>query len=91
MPTMANSYWPLFDLRITTPRLELRLPTDDELNSFVAVSDKCGYERNGETRFLMGGTEPVRIIRFRMDAERWNAHRRDDVEVAGFEACGDLF
>lgn len=28
---MAHSYWPLFDLRIRTPRLELRLPTDDDI------------------------------------------------------------
>ena len=39
----------------------------------------------------MGGTEPARIIRFRMDAERWNAHRRGDIVVTGFEACRDLF
>jgi RimJ/RimL family protein N-acetyltransferase len=25
---MANRHWPLFDLRITTPRLELRYPSD---------------------------------------------------------------
>jgi RimJ/RimL family protein N-acetyltransferase len=28
---MAHPFWPLFDLRITTPRLEIRLPTDDDL------------------------------------------------------------
>lgn len=28
---MAHPYWPLFDLVIRTPRLELRLPTQDEL------------------------------------------------------------
>ncbi len=28
---MGHPLWPLFDLRITTPRLELRLPTDDDL------------------------------------------------------------
>jgi RimJ/RimL family protein N-acetyltransferase len=28
---MAHPYWPLFDLRVRTPRLELRLPTEDEL------------------------------------------------------------
>ncbi len=32
--------WPLFDLRITTPRLQLRLPTDDELvRQLAAVED----------------------------------------------------
>ncbi|HSL56210.1 MAG TPA: GNAT family protein [Acidimicrobiales bacterium] len=28
---MAHRHWPLFDLEVRTPRLELRLPTDDEL------------------------------------------------------------
>lgn len=30
--------WPLFGLRIATPRLELRLPTDDDLAELVALS-----------------------------------------------------
>jgi hypothetical protein len=36
---MANPFWPLFDLQITTPRLEIRLPTDDELYKLLAVTD----------------------------------------------------
>lgn len=32
--------WPLFGLRITTPRLELRLPTDDDLAELVEVSQR---------------------------------------------------
>jgi RimJ/RimL family protein N-acetyltransferase len=28
---MANPYWPLFDLVISTPRVELRCPTDEDL------------------------------------------------------------
>ena len=30
--------WPLFGLRITTPRLELRLPTDEDLGELVELS-----------------------------------------------------
>jgi RimJ/RimL family protein N-acetyltransferase len=30
--------WPLFDLRIRTPRLELRLPTDDDLVALVEIA-----------------------------------------------------
>ena len=37
---MAHPYWPLFDLRVTTPRLEIRLPTDDDLYQLVAVTDE---------------------------------------------------
>ena len=36
---MANPYWPLFDLRVATPRLEIRLPTDDELYRLLVVTD----------------------------------------------------
>lgn len=37
---MAHPYWPLFDLRVRTPRLEIRLPTDDDLVQLVAVADE---------------------------------------------------
>ncbi|HTW98633.1 MAG TPA: GNAT family protein [Acidimicrobiales bacterium] len=37
---MAHPYWPLYDLRITTPRLEIRLPTDDELFRLLVVTDE---------------------------------------------------
>ncbi|HLH99538.1 MAG TPA: GNAT family protein [Acidimicrobiales bacterium] len=36
---MANPYWPLFDLRVTTPRLEIRHPTDDELYQLLELSE----------------------------------------------------
>lgn len=36
---MAHPYWPLFDLRVTTPHLEIRLPTDDDLYRLLAVTD----------------------------------------------------
>jgi RimJ/RimL family protein N-acetyltransferase len=32
---MSHPYWPLFDLRIRTPRLELRLPTDDDIAAWI--------------------------------------------------------
>ncbi|MEM9134096.1 MAG: GNAT family protein [Actinomycetota bacterium] len=31
-------HWPLFGLRITTPRLELRVPTDDDLAELIEVA-----------------------------------------------------
>src|SRR5665213_1848004 len=37
---VPHPYWPLFDVRVRTPRLEIRLPTDDEQNELVAVSDR---------------------------------------------------
>jgi RimJ/RimL family protein N-acetyltransferase len=34
---MAPEHWPLFDLRITTPRVELRYPSDDDLFALAAI------------------------------------------------------
>ena len=28
-------YWPLFELKITSPRLELRIPTDDDIPGVI--------------------------------------------------------
>ncbi len=36
---MGNPYWPLFDVRVRTPRLEIRLPTDEDLYRLVALVD----------------------------------------------------
>jgi RimJ/RimL family protein N-acetyltransferase len=35
---MSGHPWPLFDLRLRTPRLELRLPTDDDLLELMRVA-----------------------------------------------------
>ncbi len=35
---MAHPYWPLFDLRVRTPRLELRYPGDDDLVALARVA-----------------------------------------------------
>jgi RimJ/RimL family protein N-acetyltransferase len=37
---MANRHWPFFDLQITTPRLELRYPTDDDLFALADLLSK---------------------------------------------------
>ena len=38
MPGLG-SFWPLFDLVVRTPRLELRLPREDELAAFIELVD----------------------------------------------------
>jgi RimJ/RimL family protein N-acetyltransferase len=35
---MAHPYWPLFDLRIRTARLELRVPTDEDLVALARLA-----------------------------------------------------
>src|SRR5688500_13210674 len=34
---MLSAHWPLFDLRIRTPRLELRYPSDDDLAALAEL------------------------------------------------------
>jgi RimJ/RimL family protein N-acetyltransferase len=34
---MTHAHWPLFDLKITTPRLELRYPNDDDLFALAGI------------------------------------------------------
>jgi RimJ/RimL family protein N-acetyltransferase len=38
--TVGNSFWPLFDLRVRTPRLEIRLPTDEDLLRLIEVIER---------------------------------------------------
>lgn len=37
---MGREFWPLFQLRVRTPRVELRPPTDDDLFALVALAGK---------------------------------------------------
>jgi RimJ/RimL family protein N-acetyltransferase len=37
MTGISAAWWPFFDLRIRTPRLELRLPTDEDLEEVVTL------------------------------------------------------
>ena len=43
--------WPLFDLRLRTPDLELRLPTDEDLLALVAVA-RAGIMEEGSQYFV---------------------------------------
>ena len=49
---MSAHPWPLFDLRIRTPHLELRVPTDDDLLSLMRVA-RSGVVEEGQTVFLV--------------------------------------
>jgi RimJ/RimL family protein N-acetyltransferase len=52
MPPVANSAWPLFDLRLRTGNLELRLPTDDDLFALLTVA-KQGIHPADEMPFAV--------------------------------------
>ncbi len=59
-----GSYWPLFDLAVRTPRLELRLPREDEFAAMVALIDQ-GIHDPQTTPFTVPWTdeEPGRRAR----------------------------
>ncbi len=47
---MLGHPWPLFDLRLRTPRLELRLPTEDDLLELMSVA-RAGVVEEGRVFF----------------------------------------
>jgi RimJ/RimL family protein N-acetyltransferase len=49
---MRGHPWPLFDLRLRTPRLELRLPTDEDLLALLRVARE-GITEEGATVFAV--------------------------------------
>lgn len=49
--------WPLFDLRLRTPRLELRLPTDEDLLALVELA-RAGVHDRPTSPFLVPWDEP---------------------------------
>jgi RimJ/RimL family protein N-acetyltransferase len=52
---MSHPLWPLYDLRLRTERLELRLPKDDEIVALSAVA-KAGIHPPGEMPFGVAWT-----------------------------------
>jgi RimJ/RimL family protein N-acetyltransferase len=62
---MAHPYWPIFDLRIRTPRLELRVPNDDDLIVLARLA-AAGVHDEGFMPFAIPWTErpsPERELR----------------------------
>ncbi len=57
MTPVPHPYWPLFDLRVRTPRLELRLPTDDELVELVRITDEQGVHDPDTMPFTIPWTD----------------------------------
>ena len=53
---MSHPTWPLFDLIVRTPRLELRLPRENELVDLVDSIDERIYERTGFLPFHIDWT-----------------------------------
>lgn len=56
----------------------------------LGVTRSLGYEDDGWSVHPRKGL-PVRLLRFRIDRERWSAHRRHEVAIDGLEACLPMF
>jgi RimJ/RimL family protein N-acetyltransferase len=52
----------------------------------LAVSRKLGYRENGRTRKVRRDAVAEQI-ELRLSRDEWEPHRRDDIEVEGFDRC----
>lgn len=56
----------------------------------LAVSRKLGYEENGD-EWRRRGDAADREVRLVLTRERWEQHRRDDIEIEGLDPCLPYF
>lgn len=69
-----GSFWPLFDLVVRTPLLELRLPREDEFGALVALVDE-GVHDPGTMPFFVPWTDAEPRRRARESAQWLWSHR----------------
>lgn len=73
---MAHPYWPLFDLVVRTPRVELRPPTDDDVVAIVALSDQ-GIHDPATMPFAVPWTDWEPPFRQRQTMQWWWRQRAE--------------
>ena len=56
----------------------------------LRVSAKCGYAPDGVGRVAPRGTVVVEQ-RLRLTRDRWEMHRRDDIQIDGLADCRSWF
>ncbi|MGH9170923.1 MAG: GNAT family N-acetyltransferase [Acidimicrobiales bacterium] len=71
---MAHPYWPLFDLVVRTPRLELRPPDDETAVELAAAADPAMFA-DGEYHFQVDWLGPPSPVRERRSMQFWWAQR----------------
>ena len=69
-----GSFWPLFDLVVRTPRLELRLPRESEFGSFIELAD-AGIHDPDTMPFFVPWTDFEPEMRARETAKWLWSHR----------------
>jgi RimJ/RimL family protein N-acetyltransferase len=73
---MMLDHWPFFGLRVTTPRLELRAPSDAELNELARLAAE-GMHEPGRRPFLVSWPDLPPQERARALVQRHWRHRAD--------------
>lgn len=63
---------------------------DDNAPS-IAVSRSVGYVENGDRIEARGDDQVGREILFKIERERWDERRRDDITIEGLEGALDMF
>ena len=69
MPAVTHPLWPLFDLRLTTGELELRIPREEELPAFAEIAER-GIHPPDEMPFGIAWTD-VPSRQRNLDSFRW--------------------
>jgi RimJ/RimL family protein N-acetyltransferase len=69
-----STFWPLFDLRLETPRLELRMPTDADFAGLLAAID-AGVHDPAEMPFSVPWTDAAPDVRSRSAVQHWWRNR----------------
>jgi RimJ/RimL family protein N-acetyltransferase len=73
---MPDAQWPLFDLRVRTPRLEIRLPTDPDLYRLNELVD-LGVHEQSAMPFTIPWTDTPTPRRHRESLRFWWSARAD--------------
>jgi RimJ/RimL family protein N-acetyltransferase len=72
----AHSFWPLFGLVVRTPRLEIRLPREDEFGALLALID-AGIHDPATMPFMTAFTDRPSPERDRESAQWWWRQRAE--------------
>lgn len=86
---MTVSIWPLFNLRVTTPRLEIRLPTDEDCFRLARLAAE-GIHDPSDMPFLVPWTE-VPSPELERRALQWWWHQRASWAVEHWSFTGAVF
>lgn len=86
---MSKSLWPLFDLRVTTPRLQIRLPTDEDCFALARLAAE-GIHDADDMPFLIPWTD-VASPELERRALQWWWHQRASWSPDNWSFTGGVF